>query len=656
MVAYACASEYCRAQWRGQTDGEADNQAGEHQMKTSTATVSIAGDLGEKLAAIAKAGFDGIEIFEQDFISFDLSPSDVREMVADHGLEITLFQPFRDFEGLPEGPLRQQAFSRARHKFDLMCELGTDLMLICSSVHPAGLGGIDRCADDFREIGELASSYGVRVGYEALAWGRFINDHRDAWEVVRRADHKNVGLILDSFHTLGRKIDPDSIRTIPGDKIFFVQLADAPAINMDLLYWSRHFRNMPGEGDLDLASFMDALHATGYDGPLSLEIFNDEFRRGDAEMVARDGHRSLINLMDDLRRRSNLYSSSLPVLPDRVEVSGVQYVELACKPDDMIGIESLLNKLGLVKTGTHKSKEVTRFQSGNVNILVNPDPAGRSFALASEHGTVVSEVAFVTPDAAAAHKRAVALGAESVTLPSKPGEQIIPTVRGVAESLIRFLDPDMDIWNSDFDMISCRAPTMNGVQRIDHIAQTMGYDEMLSWTQFFTSIFSMVKSPMIDVIDPEGIIRSQAVTGRNGGLRLTLNGSEARRTSAHRFVTDGAGATVQHLAFAVDDAVEMAEHLYQNGFSILPQTANYYADLTARFDLPSAFIAKLKALNILYDEDESGHFLHFYSATFGNGLFFEFVERRDGYDGFGAPNAPFRLAAQRRMTESVQRS
>ena len=174
-------------------------------MKTSTATVSIAGDLSEKLAAIAKAGFDGIEIFEQDFISFDLRPADVRRMVSDHGLEITLFQPFRDFEGLPKGHLRQRAFSRARHKFELMCELGTDLMLICSSVHPAGLGGIDRCADDFQELGEIANSYGIRVGYEALAWGRSINDHRDAWEVVRRANHKNVGLILDSFHTLAAK-------------------------------------------------------------------------------------------------------------------------------------------------------------------------------------------------------------------------------------------------------------------------------------------------------------------------------------------------------------------------------------------------------------------------------------------------------------------
>ncbi|MDE3027374.1 MAG: sugar phosphate isomerase/epimerase, partial [Paracoccaceae bacterium] len=64
-------------------------------MKTSIATVSISGDFREKLTAIAKAGFDGIEIFEQDFIAFDGNPRDVGKMVRDHGLEITLFQPFR---------------------------------------------------------------------------------------------------------------------------------------------------------------------------------------------------------------------------------------------------------------------------------------------------------------------------------------------------------------------------------------------------------------------------------------------------------------------------------------------------------------------------------------------------------------------------------
>ncbi|WP_428641626.1 sugar phosphate isomerase/epimerase family protein, partial [Roseibium sp.] len=210
-------------------------------MKTAIATVSISGDLKEKLVAIASAGFDGVEIFENDFLAFDASPREVGRMVRDHGLEISLFQPFRDFEGMPE-PQRTRAFDRAERKFDLMQELGTDLVLICSNVSPLSLGGIDRAADDLAELGERAANRGIRIGYEALAWGRHVSDHRDAWEIVRRADHANVGLILDSFHTLARKIDPDTIRSIPGDKIFFVQLADAPKIDMDLLYWSRHFR------------------------------------------------------------------------------------------------------------------------------------------------------------------------------------------------------------------------------------------------------------------------------------------------------------------------------------------------------------------------------------------------------------------------------
>ena len=70
-------------------------------MKTSIATVSISGDLREKLEAIAAAGFDGVEIFENDFLAYDRSPRDVARMVADLGLIITLFQPFRDLRACP---------------------------------------------------------------------------------------------------------------------------------------------------------------------------------------------------------------------------------------------------------------------------------------------------------------------------------------------------------------------------------------------------------------------------------------------------------------------------------------------------------------------------------------------------------------------------
>jgi len=306
-------------------------------MKTGIATVSISGTLREKLEAIAGAGFDGVEIFEQDFIADTGSPREVGAMIRDHGLEVMLFQPFRDFETLPE-PYRSKAFNRAERKFDVMQELGTDLVLICSSVHPHAMGGIDRAAEDFHALGERAAKRGLRVGFEALAWGRHFNDHRDAWEVVRRADHDNVGLIVDSFHTLGRGLDPDSLRAVPGDKIFFVQLADAPKIDMDLLYWSRHFRNMPGEGDLDVTGFMQAVMATGYSGPISLEIFNDLFRGGNTKGIARDGYRSLVNLMDQVQRKEPAVAPAETRLPAPQSPSGISFVEFAARGNEAKGL------------------------------------------------------------------------------------------------------------------------------------------------------------------------------------------------------------------------------------------------------------------------------------------------------------------------------
>src|SRR3546814_19757329 len=145
-------------------------------------------------------------------------------MVRDAGLAITLFQPFRDFEGMPE-PQRARTFDRAERKFDVMQELGTDLMLICSNVSPLALGGIDRAAEDFHELGERAAKRGLRVGYEALVWGRHITDHRDAWAIVRRADHANIALILHPSHTLARRYDVTSTRAIPPTQLSIVHSA-----------------------------------------------------------------------------------------------------------------------------------------------------------------------------------------------------------------------------------------------------------------------------------------------------------------------------------------------------------------------------------------------------------------------------------------------
>ncbi len=618
-------------------------------MKTSIATVSISGGLDEKLAAIAAAGFDGVEIFETDFLTYPGSPRDVGHMIRDQGLEITLFQPFRDFEGMPE-PERARAFDRAERKFDLMQELGTSLMLICSNVSPLSLGGIDRAAADLRELGERAAKRGIRVGYEALAWGRHVNDHRDAWEIVRRADHSAVGLILDSFHTLARKTDVETIRAIPGDRIFIVQLADAPRIEMDLLYWSRHFRTMPGQGDLAVTDFMRAVAATGYDGPLSLEIFNDQFRGGSPKSIAIDGRRSLIALMDEVGRSEPSIALPVPSLPPRIDVEGVEFVEFAADEEEAERLIAMLSSMGFVERGRHRNRDVRLFRQGGINIVVNTEKEGFAHTSYLVHGLSAYAIGLRVADAAATVERARALGAEPFSEARGPGELRIPAIRGIGGGVIYFIDGGdlASVWDVEFEALAADDTSEAALTRIDHVAQTMNYEEMLSWVLFYTSIFRAKKSPMVDVVDPGGLVRSQVIESEDAALRLTLNGAENRKTLAGRFVAESFGSSVQHLAMASDDIFATAERLEALGFTGLDISQNYYDDLAARFGLDAETTRRLQRHRILYDRDGAGEYFQLYSHVHGDGFFFEIVERRGGYKGYGAPNAPFRIAAQKR--------
>lgn len=620
-------------------------------MKTSIATVSISGEFEEKLAAIARAGFDAVEIFENDFLTFDRSPAEVGQMVRDHGLAVSLFQPFRDFEGMPE-PFRSRNFDRAERKFDLMAELGTDLMLICSNTSPVALGGIDRAAEDFHALGERAARRGLRVGYEALAWGRHISDHRDAWEIVRRADHPSIGLILDSFHTLSRKIELNSIRSIPGDRIFIVQLADAPLIEMDLLYWSRHFRNMPGEGDLAVTAFMQAIAATGYNGYLSLEIFNDQFRGGSPDAISRDGRRSLVNLMDQVARAEPKISISVPVMPERAKVSDIAFIEFAAGEDEERELEALFALLGFAPIAKHRSKAVTLYRQGNINLVINREEKGFANASYLVHGANAYAFGLMVDDAAEAHRRALALGAEDFHQPVGPGEMQVPAIRGVGGGLVYFLDRKselariFDVEFTPLDEMPKEAVDV-GLTRIDHIAQTTRYEEMLTWLLFYTSQLHAQKTPMVDIIDPAGLVRSQVVESPDGRLRITLNGAENRNTLAGRFIAETFGSGIQHIAFETKDIFATAAALADEGFQSLVISPNYYDDIEARFGLDPALVERMKSANILYDRDDAGEYFQLYSPTYGEGFFFEIVERRE-YRGYGAPNAIFRIAALKR--------
>jgi 4-hydroxyphenylpyruvate dioxygenase len=606
-------------------------------MKRSIATVSISGTLEEKLRAIAAAGFDAVEIFENDFTCFDRSARDVARLCGDLGLGICALQPFRDFEGMPE-PQRAQAFRRAERKFDLMQELGTDLLLVCSNVSPASLGGIDRAAADFRELGERAAARGLRVGFEALAWGRHVNDYRDAWEIVRRADHPSVGIILDSFHTLAPSFPVDAIRAIPGDRIFLVQLADAPQLDLDVLSWSRHFRCFPGQGNLALQDFMRSVEVTGYGGPLSLEIFNDQFRAQSAREVAIDGMRSLVLLGDG--------GKAVPALQARSKVSDVAFIEFAIDHAHATALAKLLHELGFRLTGRHRSKAVERWSQGSINLLINNSQEGFAHSHYVTHGSGVCAIALQVDDVAAMMSRADALQAQTFRQPVGPGEMTIPAIRGVGGSLLYFLEPGSANWDVDFLPVEGAAGS-DHLKDIDHISQSMRFEEMLSWEQFYTGLFDMRRSPQLEIADPLGLVKSQVLQNQDGSVRLVLNGSTASRTMSSRFLSEFFGAGVQHIAFACDDIFATVSAMRAAGAAFLKIPDNYYDDIDSRYQLDPALLKSMQQNAILYDRDEDGEFFQVYTHAFEERFFFEIVERR-GYNGFGAPNAVVRLAAQTR--------
>jgi 4-hydroxyphenylpyruvate dioxygenase len=623
-------------------------------MFTSIATVSISGTLESKLRAIARAGFNGVEIFENDLLTSQVSARQAGALMRDLGLECTLFQPFRDFEGMPD-TLRPRIFERIERKFDVMQELGTDLLLVCSNVSPAALADRSRIVADFRELGERAAKRGLRVGYEALAWGRHVSDHREAWSIVLDVDHPAIGLILDSFHSLARNIPNESLREIDPARIFIVQLADAPVLQMDFLSWSRHFRNMPGQGELPLVDYVATLLEQGYAGALSLEIFNDRFRSSSATAVALDGHRALNFLSDQVARR--LAPRIAPELPPRARVRGVEFVEFAANEGEVEELESLFTTLGFSRSGKHRAKDVTRWRQNGINFVINSEPDSFARAYDSVHGASVCALGLSIENVTNALRRAEGLQIGQFSQPLGPGELRIPCVHGVGGSLLYFMEAGSQsaVWDTDF--VPAQGSPANGsagLLRVDHVAQTMQHEEMLSWLLYYVSLFDVSKTPVVQVADPLGLVQSQAIESAEGGLRITLNASTSSQTLSARFLQGYHGAGVQHIALATADILASARRLRELGLATLPIPRNYYEDLEARFGLGETLLAQLAELNILYDRDTDGEYFHLVSRAFAKRFFFEVIERR-GYRAYGAANATIRLAAQSRYRDDLDR-
>jgi sugar phosphate isomerase/epimerase len=272
-------------------------------------TISLAGPLKAKLKAIKAAGFSQVMLQARDLVGHAEGWRAAVQEVKDSGLHVTGFQVLRDFEGL-SGHLHDYKVDIAKSMLEMCHALDCHVMLACSSTSTHATGESKKLVQDLRKLAMLAIPMDIKIAFEALSWGRTINEFPQAWDIISEADMPNLGLGFDSFHMFATKTPMDDLELLDPDRIFLVQLADFMWQEIktveERISTARTFRVFPGEGvhSETLADLVRKLHQLGYRGEYSFEVFNDDYQQMPLDVVAERARKAALWLGEDVLRRS----------------------------------------------------------------------------------------------------------------------------------------------------------------------------------------------------------------------------------------------------------------------------------------------------------------------------------------------------------------
>ncbi|WP_324273434.1 sugar phosphate isomerase/epimerase and 4-hydroxyphenylpyruvate domain-containing protein [Blastococcus brunescens] len=430
--------------------------------------------------------------------------------------------------------------------------------------------------------------------------------------------------------------DPAGFAAVPGEKLFFLQLADAPQLQMDVLQWSRHHRLFPGQGAFDLPGFLAAVLDAGYAGPLSLEVFNDVFRQADPGRTAVDAMRSLLWLEEQLAGRCpDLGLTAPPPAPD---LTGYAFTELAVDGVSGPQVAQLLAALGFAHTGQHRSKPVQLWEQGTARVLVNASVVRPAAAGTAE----VTALGLESEDPTRSAHRATALLAP--VLPAPGGRRGRPVGGRGAGRHPGLLHPHRPGGLAGRLPAHRRRPRRGSGH---HRGGPRRAHPALRLLRRGRPLLPRGPGPpdRCDHRDPRAV-RARAQPRGHQPRPHRAAGAVGVAAAAGR-VGPGVPAP-QYVAFATDDLVATARALRAAGAPVLPIPANYHDDLDARFDLDPQLLADLREHGLLYDEDEQGAYLHLCTPVLGDRVYLEVVQRIGGYDAYGAVDAPVRMTAHRR--------
>ncbi len=243
--------------------------------------------LMEKIRIAAAAGFRAIELWNDDLTTHQEAGGSLSEVVralADHGLTAPTCIAVHGWLG-STGAAHDQALEEAKRRMQQAAEVGAEYVIASPPMEPFDLS---RGGADYRELLEIGAEIGVKPAMEYLGFMKSVYTIEQGWKIVEDADHPDSSLIMDPFHILRGGGPIESIAMVPGDKVAIWHWNDAPG-DKPFAEQSDADRVLPGDGVGPLREIERLALEQGYEGYVSLELFNPELWTRDPMEVAQVG-------------------------------------------------------------------------------------------------------------------------------------------------------------------------------------------------------------------------------------------------------------------------------------------------------------------------------------------------------------------------------
>jgi 4-hydroxyphenylpyruvate dioxygenase len=343
------------------------------------------------------------------------------------------------------------------------------------------------------------------------------------------------------------------------------------------------------------------------------------------------------------------------VFDNPMGLDGFEFIEFSA-PDKNI-IDPVFEGLGFSKVAVHRSKDVSLWRQGRINLVLNHEARSPAAYYAEEHGASACGMAFRVRDAQHAYTRAIALGAQPVEVPCGPMELKLPAIRGIGGAILYLIDRYEDgasIYDIDFRFLPDvpRRPEGRGLLDIDHLTHNVYRGRMSYWARYYERLFNFREIRYFDIKGEHTGLQSRAMSAPDGKIRIPLNEERSGNGQIEEFLMAYNGEGIQHIAFSCENLLDTWDRLASAGVRFMtPPPDTYYEMLEERLPAHGEPVAELQRRGILLDgSTDTGDarlLLQIFSENMVGPIFFEFIQRKRD-EGFGEGNF-------RALFESIER-